>query len=169
MVSAVPARAAAIPKRAFHSSPFVTFTCQQASRTSLTASISRRLAKKPFRAQFRGYQSGASTQQLDSQTKWRKIATSAAIFGGTLVAINLVFNSDGRTDGGMTPYQRAYLNETFMHTGLGVGVIGLTARQMVNSGFVWRIMTASPWVVVVGGLAASFGTMIATRMVDPDK
>jgi hypothetical protein len=54
-------------------------------------------------------------------------------------------------------------------TGLGVGIIGLTAYQMVQSGFVWRIMTANPWLVGLGGLALSFGSMIATRSIDPDK
>jgi len=65
-------------------------------------------------------------------------------------------------------FEREYLNSTFLHTGLGVGIIGLTARQMVNSGFVYRIMVTNPWVVAIGGLALSFGTMIATRSIDPD-
>lgn len=92
-----------------------------------------------------------------------------AIFGGTLVAINAVFNRETREDGGMPIYEREYLNNTFLHTGLGIGIIGLTARQMVQTGFVYRIMVTNPWVVAIGGLALSFGTMIATRSISPDK
>lgn len=69
----------------------------------------------------------------------------------------------------MPPFERSYLNNTFLHTGLGVGIIGLTARQMVQSGFVYRLMVTNPWVVAIGGLALSFGTMIGTRAIEPDK
>ena len=99
----------------------------------------------------------------------RKLLVGGAIFGGTLVAINVVFNRETREDGGMPPFERAYLNNTFLHTGLGIGIIGLTARQMVQSGFVYRIMVTNPWVMAIGGLALSFGTMIGTRAIDPDK
>jgi F-box/leucine-rich repeat protein 7 len=92
-----------------------------------------------------------------------------AIFGGTLVAINAVFNRETREDGGMPVYEREYLNNTFLHTGLGIGIIGLTARQMVQTGFVYRIMVTNPWVVGIGGLALSFATMIGTRSISPDK
>jgi len=80
----------------------------------------------------------------------------------------VVFNRETRDDGGMPVYEREYLNNTFLHTGLGVGIIGLTARQMVKSGFVYRIMVTNPWVVAIGGLALSFGTMIGTRSISPD-
>lgn len=156
------------PLRAFHTSPLNAFKSQQRTSQTALTTITKQLQKNPFRTQIRGYQPQAQ-YQADNQTKWRKIATSAAIFGGTLVAINLVFNSEGRTDGGMSSYQKSYLNDAFLHTGLGIGVIGLSARQMLNSGFVFRIMMANPWVVALGGLAASYGTMIATRMIDPDK
>lgn len=99
----------------------------------------------------------------------RKLAVNGAIFGGTMVLINAMFNRETREDGGMPPFEREYLNSTFLHTGLGIGIIGLTARQMVQSGFVYRLMVTNPWVVGLGGLALSFGTMIGTRMVDPDK
>jgi hypothetical protein len=69
----------------------------------------------------------------------------------------------------MPPFERSYLNRTFMHTGLGVGIIGLSAYQMVQSGFVYRLMVTNPWIVGIGGLALSIGSMIATRAIDPDK
>jgi len=69
----------------------------------------------------------------------------------------------------MPVYEREYLNNTFLHTGLGIGIIGLTARQMVKTGFVYRIMTTNPWVMAIGGIGLSFATMIATRSISPDK
>lgn len=106
---------------------------------------------------------------VDSGSTLRRLLVGGAIFGGTLVAINAVFNRETREDGGMPFFEREYLNSTFLHTGLGVGIIGLTARQMVQSGFVYRLMVTNPWVVAIGGLALSFGTMIGTRSIDPDK
>ena len=91
------------------------------------------------------------------------------MFGGTLLAINLVLNGETREDGGMPPFERAYLNDTFMHTGLGVGIIGLSARAMFQSGFTYRLMATNPWVVMIGGLALSIGTMMGTRAVEPTK
>jgi len=69
----------------------------------------------------------------------------------------------------MPVYEREYLNNTFLHTGLGIGIIGLTARQMVQSGFVYRIMMTNPWVVALGGLGLSIATMMGTRAISPEK
>jgi F-box/leucine-rich repeat protein 7 len=107
-------------------------------------------------------------QQQGQGSALRKLLIGGSIFGGTLLAINVVFNRETR-EGAMPKFEREYLNNTFLHTGLGVGIIGLTARQMVNSGFVYRIMVTNPWIVAIGGLALSFGTMIGTRAIDPDK
>jgi len=98
----------------------------------------------------------------------RKLLVGGAIFGGTLVAVNMVFNRETRDDGGMPIYEREYLNNTFLHTGLGIGIIGLTARQMIKSGFVYRIMVTNPWVMPIGGIGLSLATMIATRSISPD-
>lgn len=98
----------------------------------------------------------------------QKLAVGGALFGGTLVAINLLFNRETREDGGMPPFERSYLNDTFLHTGLGVGIIGLSARAMFQSGFMFRMMATSPWVVMIGGLGMSFATMIATRSIEPE-
>ncbi len=99
----------------------------------------------------------------------RKLLIGGAIFGGTLVTVNLVFNRETRADGGMPAFERSYLNKTFMHTGLGIGIMGLTAYQMVQSGFVYRLMVTNPWIVGIGGIALSIGSMIATRSIEPDK
>ncbi|KAM6537696.1 hypothetical protein FALCPG4_003604 [Fusarium falciforme] len=111
-----------------------------------------------------------SLRELPLLPRQRPEGFSSAVpsFGGTLVAVNAVFNRETREDGGMPVYEREYLNNTFLHTGLGIGIIGLTARQMVQTGFVYRIMVTNPWVVGLGGLALSFATMIGTRSISPD-
>jgi len=97
----------------------------------------------------------------------QKLLVGGAMFGGTLLAINLIFNRETREDGGMPPFERAYLNDTFLHTGLGIGIIGLSARAMFQSGFVYRLMSTNPWIVMIGGLGLSIGTMMGTRATDP--
>lgn len=68
----------------------------------------------------------------------------------------------------MPSFEREYLNQTFMHTGLGVGIIGLAARQLHASGWSYRLMSMSPWAVIGVGLVASIGTMYGTFHTDPD-
>lgn len=151
--------------RAFHHSPKPN-TFFTARTDGFTSSL---VAKNAFqRAGSRAYSQAGYAQQ-ETQSPLRKLLVGGAIFGGTLVAINAVFNRETREDGGMPPFEREYLNNTFLHTGLGVGIIGLTARQMIRSGFVYRIMVTNPWVFAIGGIAISFGTMIATRSISPDK
>jgi hypothetical protein len=99
----------------------------------------------------------------------QKLIVGGAMVGGTWLAIQMIFNRETREDGGMPPFERAYLNDTFMHTGLGVGIIGLSARAMFQSGFTYRLMATNPWVVMIGGLGLSIGTMMATRATNPDK
>lgn len=162
----------AVPARAFHQQSqhqskraganFFT------SRITSQAAYSNAFARAGGAARSYYQQAQQGTATLGS-TGMRKLLVGGAIFGGTLVAINAVFNRETRDDGGMPVYEREYLNNTFLHTGLGVGIIGLTAWKMVNTGFVYRLMVTNPWVVGIGGLALSFGTMIATRSISPDK
>lgn len=141
------------PMRALHTSKNSFFT----SRTKPT---------RPLLRLSRGYQSQAVPDQAGLM---RKLLVGGAVFGGTLVATNLVFNRETREDGGMPTYERSYLNSTFLHTGAGVGIIALSVRQMVRSGFVFRLMATNPWVFAIGGLGMSFATMIGARSVDADK
>ncbi|KAI1419367.1 bax inhibitor family protein [Xylaria sp. FL1777] len=153
------------PLRAFHrpaTKPSTFFT----SRATIASATLRATPKNAF-AQSRAYNQQSATA-VDQGSLLRRLLTGGAIFGGTIVAINIIFNRETREDGGMPAYERSYLNSTFLHTGLGVGIIGLTARQMIQTGFVYRLMVTSPWAVAIGGLALSFGTMIATRSIDPD-
>ena len=110
-----------------------------------------------------------AAQPTEQGNLMQKLLVGGALFGGTVLAINLVFNRETREDGGMPPFERAYLNETFLHTGLGVGIIGITARQMIRSGFMFRMMATNPWIVMIGGLGLSFATMIGTRSIEPEK
>lgn len=99
----------------------------------------------------------------------QKILYGAAIVGGTMLAANLIFNRETREDGGMPPYEREYLNQTFLHTGLGVGIIAIAARAMHTNGWTFRLMAANPWAVVGLGLVASIGTMYGTMYTPPEK
>lgn len=162
------------PIRAFHGAPkqhnFFTSRAPAApgnmSGNSLVrGAFSRAGGARTYMQQGSNY---TYNQEQTGRNAARKLLTGAAIFGGTLVAINVVFNRETR-EGSMPAFESAYLNDTFMHTGLGIGIIGLTARQMVSSGFVYRIMVTNPWIVAIGGLGLSFATMIGTRSIDPDK
>ncbi|CCE29032.1 hypothetical protein E4U35_001850 [Claviceps purpurea] len=159
---------AAAPIRPFHRQ-----ASKAANKTNnfFTSRISSAVTRSAFPARAgsgsRSYYQAATPHGADGSST-RKLIVGGAIFGGTLVAINAVFNRETREDGGMPLYEREYLNNTFLHTGLGIGIIGLTARQMVQSGFVYRLMVTNPWVVGIGGLALSFATMIGTRSISPD-
>lgn len=154
------------PKNVFFTSRTATPVLRPAAKTS-SGLLSR------LQGSSRGYNYNYGSATIDPQVRraalLRKLLVGGAIFGTTLVGINVVFNRETREDGGMPPFERSYLNRTFLHTGLGIAIIGTTAYQMIQSGFVYRIMVTNPWVVGIGGLALSFGTMLATRAVDPDK
>jgi len=128
----------------------------------------RSLSRSANGTTTRAYNSAASAQANNSGDLGRRLLYGAGIFGGTLVAINLVFNRETREDGGMPIYEREYLNDVFMHTGLGLGTIAIAASALHRSGWSIRLMTANPWLVAGLGLAGSIGTMIATRATSPE-
>ncbi|PWW79150.1 hypothetical protein C7212DRAFT_22353, partial [Tuber magnatum] len=97
----------------------------------------------------------------------QKLLYAGGIFGGTILAINFLFNHESRQDG-IPLYERAYLQETFTYTGVGVGMMGLAAKGLHNMGWSYRLMSMNPWLVLGGGLVAAVGTMFATRATDPD-
>jgi len=86
-----------------------------------------------------------------------------------VVATNMLFNRETREDGGMPPFERQFLNETFLHTGLGIGIIGVAAQALHRSGWSYKLMATNPWVVLGVGLAASIGTMYGTFATSPEK
>jgi len=79
-----------------------------------------------------------------------------------------VFNRETREDGGMPHYERSYLNETFLHTGLGIGIIGIASRALHMSGWSYRLMSANPWLVLGVGLVGSIGTMMGCYATPPE-
>ncbi|KIV95887.1 hypothetical protein PV10_03488 [Exophiala mesophila] len=156
--------------RSFHSSP---------SKGSFNSSFNARpavnaqslLKSNALRNSFRrGYQQPsyqpANTASQGNLTQ--RLLYGAVLVGGTIVATNLIFNRETREDGGMPQYEREYLNQTFMHTGLGIGIIGVAARALHTNGWSYRLMSANPWLVVGVSLAASIGTMYGTFRTHPD-
>ncbi|TGZ80664.1 hypothetical protein EX30DRAFT_331831 [Ascodesmis nigricans] len=107
------------------------------------------------------------TVRPSREEKIRKIAYAASIFGGTLFAINFLFNRETR-EGAIPLYEQAYLKDTFAYTGLGVGMIGVAAKALHNVGWSFKLMTMNPWLVVGVSLAGSIGTMIGCRATHPD-
>ncbi|KAJ5661112.1 Bax inhibitor 1-like protein [Penicillium longicatenatum] len=98
----------------------------------------------------------------------QKLMYGAAIVGGTVVATNFIFNRETREDGGMPDYERSFLNETFMHTGLGLGIIAIAARALHTTGWSYRLMAMNPWAVLGVGLVGSIGSMYGTFYTSPD-
>jgi hypothetical protein len=99
----------------------------------------------------------------------QKLMYGAAIIGGTVMATNFIFNRETREDGGMPAFERSFLNETFMHTGLGIGIIGVASRALHMSGWSYRLMAMNPWLVMGVGLVGSIGSMYATFNTSPEK
>ncbi|KAF7888503.1 uncharacterized protein EAF02_003044 [Botrytis sinoallii] len=151
------------PARAFHSSKPTTSFFTSRTTSPVSTLVKARNAIKGSRT----YLQPPATVANPNGTLMQKLLVGGAMFGGTLFAINMVFNRETREDGGMPEYERSYLNDTFMHTGMGIGIIGLSARAMFQSGFTYRLMATNPWVVMIGGIALSIGTMMGTRATDP--
>lgn len=156
-------KAAAPSTRTFHTSPK---PLNLHSKILPTLTKSRNQFQQAFRRTYiqqPGQVSAPNTASLS-----QRLLYGAAIVGGTVLATNLVFNRETREDGGMPPFERQYLNQTFLHTGLGIGIIGVAAQALHRSGWSVRLMTANPWLVLGCGLAASIGTMYGTFATPPD-
>jgi hypothetical protein len=153
--------------RFFHQNgPFTRAT----NNTSRSASPSFAKYRQTFQGSFkRSYIEPSYRVKADTGNATQKIIYGAAIIGGTVVATNFLFNRETREDGGMAPYERSYLNQTFMQTGLGIGIIGVAARALHSSGWSYRLMAMNPWVVVGVSLVGSIGTMYATLYTPPER
>ncbi|ERF72567.1 hypothetical protein EPUS_02849 [Endocarpon pusillum Z07020] len=153
--------------RLFHNSPVKSNTFFNSKSTTPAASALSK-SKATFQNAFRRTYMQQPAYAPDRGNLTQKLLYGAAILGGTIVATNLIFNRETREDGGMPPFEREYLNQTFMHTGLGIGIIGITAKALHSSGWSYRLMATNPWIVVIGGLALSIGTMYGTFNTAPD-
>ena len=165
-------RAAQIPFRSFQTSAKT--TSKQAfnyTRPSpKLASQKETFFLNAFRqsAKRRSYQTSAPANPVAQGNLTQRLIYGGAIFGGTLLAINLVFNRETREDGGMPPFERSYLNDTFLHTGLGIGIIGVAARALHMNGWSYRLMSANPWLVLGIGLVGSIGTLMGCHATPPE-
>ncbi|PWY73781.1 hypothetical protein BO94DRAFT_500276 [Aspergillus sclerotioniger CBS 115572] len=148
--------------RFIHNTPFKPSQPKPTGPVSIFAK-SRQTFQNAFR---RTYMQPSYNVQGGNLTQ--KLLYGATIVGGTILATNLIFNRETREDGGMPPFERSFLNETFLHTGLGVGIIGIAARALHMNGWSYRLMAASPWAVIGLGLVASVGTMYGTLYTSPD-
>lgn len=113
-------------------------------------------------------QSAPAVNPTASGNMTQRLLYGAGLFGATIFATNMIFNRETREDGGMPPFERKYLNDTFMHTGLGLGIIAVAARSLHASGWSYRLMSANPWLVFGVGLAGSIGFMMGTFATPPD-
>jgi FtsH-binding integral membrane protein len=130
-----------------------------------TVSTSQNVSK--FQQAFRRRYQQAAYNPVAQGDMRQRLLYGAGIFGATLLGINFIFNRETREDGGMPPFEREYLNDTFMHTGLGIGMIGIAARALHMNGWSFRLMSANPWLVLGVGLVGSIGTMYGTMATSP--
>ena len=155
--------------RLFHNTPlksnsFLASNKAAPSNTLKSKSIFQKTFKRTYTPQPSAPGYGANTGNLT-----QKLLYGGALIGGTILATNLIFNRETREDGGMPPFEREYLNQTFLHTGLGVGIIGVAATALHRSGWSYRLMATNPWLVIGVSLAMSIGTMYGTFNTHPDK
>ncbi|KAE8349271.1 Bax inhibitor family protein [Aspergillus coremiiformis] len=166
---AVPTALRQVPKtvnttRFFHSSPVKPSPSKPVGPvTSSVFAKSRQTFQNAFRRTYM-----QPSYSVPQGTLTQKLLYGAAIVGGTILATNMVFNRETREDGGMAPYERSYLNDTFMHTGLGIAIIGIAARAMHMNGWSYRLMAMNPWLVAGLGLVGSIGTMYGTFYTSPN-
>ena len=160
-------KSASAPYRAFHqSSPLRPSKVLSASKpTSPITALTK--SRNAFHRTY--IQPSSPVTGPDAGNLTQRLLYGAGIVGATVIATNLIFNRETREDGGMPPFERSYLNETFLHTGLGVGIIGVAARALHQSGWSIRLMATNPWLVIGGGLAMSIGTMYGCFATAPEK
>ncbi|KAJ5921391.1 hypothetical protein N7466_009717 [Penicillium verhagenii] len=150
--------------RFIHNSPLKPTQAPKPQPTASSVfSKSRQTFQNAFRRTYMQQSYNANTGSMG-----QKLMYGAAIVGGTVLATNFVFNRETREDGGMPHFERSYLNETFMHTGLGLGIIAIAARALHTTGWSYRLMAMNPWAVLGVGLVGSIGSMYGTFYTSPD-
>lgn len=79
--------------------------------------------KNPFQSKRFFTTEPAIVARPPRQEAIQKLLYSGALFGGTLLVANILFNRETR-ETAIPIYERAYLHETFTYTGVGLGMIG---------------------------------------------
>lgn len=164
-------KSTAAATRAFHTHPLRANALSKSKSKFASPIASLAKSGDVFQASFRRtyMQQTSEVARPGSGNLTQRLLYGAGIVGATVLATNLIFNRETREDGGMPPYERQYLNDTFLHTGLGVGIIGVAAQALHRSGWSYRLMATNPWVVVGVGLATSIGTMYGCMATSPEK
>jgi growth hormone-inducible transmembrane protein len=155
--------------RLFHNTPVKSNSFFTSKSSTGPASSVLAKSRATFQNSFKRTYIQEPAYTPDRRNLTQKLLYGATIIGGTIIATNILFNRETREDGGMPPYEREYLNQTFLHTGLGIGMIGVAARALHSSGWSYRLMATNPWLVIIGGLALSIGSMYATFHTPPEK
>ncbi|KAF3919020.1 hypothetical protein ABW21_db0200502 [Orbilia brochopaga] len=172
-----------------HATPFASIARQQSAllrpRTLTAAFSSARSTPRPSIRTLSRFSKSSALPLIRLQTRNASLYTAdpaiarpsqsalarglyaVAVFGGTAVAINFLFNRETR-EGPIPQYQREYLHETFMYTGLGVGMIGVVAKGLHSIGWSYRLMAMNPWVFAGFALVGGIGTMMATYACPPE-
>ena len=162
-------RTTTVSSRALHSSPIknTNYIISKQLSSANPVTKSKPIFQNAFRRNY--MQQPYQVSKPDTGNLTQRLLYGAGITGATLIGINLLFNRETREDGGMPPFERQFLNETFLHTGLGIGIIAVAARALHQNGWSYRLMTMNPWVVMGVSLATSIGTMYACFATSPDK
>jgi FtsH-binding integral membrane protein len=158
-------KAGQITIRFFHQAPLKQTTSPFKKAQPLLSAY-----RNAFQSTFkRNYNQQASTvNPLASGNLTQRLIVGVGIFGGTLLGLNFLLNRETREDGGIPPFERKYLNQTFLHTGIGLATIAIAARYLHASGWSYRLMATNPWLVIGVGLAGSIGTMLGTMHTNPE-
>ncbi len=159
------------PVRAFHGPSYrpstSAFGALRGAGSESTVSKASDVFRQSFRRSY--MQETYQVPRPDAGNMRQRLLYGAGLVGGTIILTNVIFNRETRDDGGMPHYERSYLNETFLHTGLGIGIIGVAARAMHQNGWSYRLMATNPWAVLGVSLVASIGTMMATFATPPER
>ncbi|KAJ3575236.1 hypothetical protein NP233_g1240 [Leucocoprinus birnbaumii] len=110
---------------------------------------------------------GQGIRQEESPLSWKRFGATAAGVAVAVVILEGTLNRDTREP--LSLAERTYLNDSFKYTAGGLAITALAARQMFKSGFVFRIMSANPWVVLGVSLVGSISAMMGTMYTPPDR
>ncbi|KAF7314567.1 Bax Inhibitor family protein [Mycena kentingensis (nom. inval.)] len=149
---------------------FSTFRPTTTTTTTIfqTLKQSRTFTNSAFKsARFNGGRTTASPIIEQAQPfPWRRVALIAGGVAGTVIAIEAVFNRETRAS--LSTAERSLLNESFAYTGAGIAITAGAARALFRSGFVYRLMSANPWVVVGASLIGGIGSIAGVYYTPPE-
>ncbi|EOR00242.1 Growth hormone-inducible transmembrane protein [Wallemia ichthyophaga EXF-994] len=111
-------------------------------------------------------QQGTGTSGTSAEAK-SKYATAALAVGGTILGTHFVLNRETR-EGGLSPFEAKYLNETFTWLGGGLATVTAFSVGLFRSNVTARLMAMNPWAFAGISLVGSIGSLMGMRMTAPD-